>query len=157
MKTSKRYDISGDILQRKGFSIIELVISLFILSLFLVFSITYFHNYHKSMLIELTAKDIVESASLAREYAINERKDFSIVFTDNSLTIMRNNQELVGKEYRFRERIRVKEKSEGFDPMIFTPNGSTKMAGFMIIEDISGGKEIKIVLHNLTGRCFIEQ
>ncbi|HNS32184.1 MAG TPA: prepilin-type N-terminal cleavage/methylation domain-containing protein [bacterium] len=142
---------------KKGFSIIELAVALFIFSLFLVFSLACFQKYHKSMMLELTAKDIVEAVSLAKEYALNERKNLFVVFTGNSFSILRENRELVGKEYRFRERIEVKEKSEGFNPVILQPDGTSKMAGFMVIRDVSGGKETRIVLHNLTGRCFIEK
>ena len=142
---------------KKGLTVIELVIVLFILALFLCISLVSFHRYHKSMLLELAGKRIVESVSLAREYAVNERKVFVVDFSSGSLSVLRENREMVGKEYRFPERIVVKEKSEGFNPVIIQPDGTSKTAGFIKIADISGGRELKIVLHNITGRCFVEK
>lgn len=143
--------------RKKGFSITEMVAVLFILSILIVLSLMSFHKYQKSMLLELTAKRIVESVSLARGYALNERKHFFVEFTQDTLTVSGEQKEIVGKEYRFPERIEVKDKSDGFNPVIMKPDGTAATGGFIKICDTSSEREIKIVMHNLTGRCFIEQ
>jgi len=135
----------------------EMTVFLFILSLFLLFSLTYFHKYHKSVLVELTARNIVEGVTLAREYALNERKKCTVSFTENSMSVIKENGDIVGRKYSFPERIEVKEKSEGFNPVVMQPDGTSRMAGFIILRDTSGGRETRISLHNITGRCFIEK
>ena len=110
------------------------------------------------MQIKLTSQEILSIISFARNSALNERKNFVVIFDENSVVVKREGQEaIVGKQYRFRERIYVKEKSQGFNPIILQPDGTSKMAGFMVLADTSGGKEVRLVLHNLTGRCFIEK
>jgi|LSQX01.3.fsa_nt_gb Tfp pilus assembly protein FimT len=152
------YFKSFDKTSNKGIGIVEIVISLFILSLFLLVSLTYFHKYQKDMQIKLTSQEILSIISFARNSALNERKNFVVIFDENSVVVKREGQEaIVGKQYRFRERIYVKEKSQGFNPIILQPDGTSKMAGFMVLADTSGGKEVRLVLHNLTGRCFIEK
>ena len=107
-----------------GFSVMEMTVFLFILSLFLLFSLTYFHKYHKSVLVELTARNIVEGVTLAREYALNERKKCTVSFTENSMSVIKENGDIVRRRYSFPERIEVKEKSEGFNPVVMQPDGT---------------------------------
>jgi prepilin-type N-terminal cleavage/methylation domain-containing protein len=139
----------------KGFSLLELLIVLFAFALLLLPTMAYFNRYHRAILLDSTAKKIVEAAGLAREYAVNERKEFCLILSEDGFAVLRENRELVGKGQRFPDRIRVKEKSSGFDPAVFKPDGTSKNAGYLIIEDEVRKEEVKIVLHNITGRCFI--
>ncbi len=139
----------------KGFSILELLLVLFVLSSLLLFTMAYFHRHHRGFLLDATAKKIVEAMGLAREYAVNERRDFYVVFTDEGFVVLRENRELVGKHQSFPDNITIIEKSEGFDPAVLKADGTSSMAGYLKLKDTVQKKEVKIILHNLTGRCFI--
>jgi prepilin-type N-terminal cleavage/methylation domain-containing protein len=139
----------------KGFSVLELLIVLLILSLLLIPTMAYFNRYHQALLFDETAGKIVEAMGLAREYAVNERKEFYVVFGDEGFVVMRENKEPVCKEQKFPVNVAVKKKSAGFAPAILKPDGTAQTAGYLILFDSAAKKETKIVLHNLTGRCFI--
>lgn len=134
---------------------LELLIVLFVLSLLLLPTTAYFHRYHRALLLDTTAGKIVEAVGLAREYAVNERKEFYVVFSDEGFAVLRENRELVGKEQKFPDHITVTGISAGFDPAILLPDGTSRMAGHLKVGDTVQKKERKIVLHNITGRCFI--
>jgi hypothetical protein len=148
----KKKMVSGN---NEGFSVIELLLVLFIFSLLLLPTSAYFHRYQRALLLDSTAKKVVEAVGLAREYAVNERKEFYVIFTNTGFSVLREKKELVGKEQVFPEHIEVTGKSEGFDPAVLLPDGTSRMAGYLKLEDTVQKKEIKIVLHNITGRCFI--
>jgi Tfp pilus assembly protein FimT len=138
-----------------GLSVLELLVVLFIFSLLSLATAAYFHSYHRTLLLDSTVKKIVEAVGLAREYAVNERKEFYVVFSDTGFVVLRENKNLVGKQQRFPANITVTEKSAGFDPVVFLPDGTSETAGYLKVGDTVNKKEIKIVLHNITGRCFI--
>ncbi|MCM8762024.1 MAG: GspH/FimT family protein [Candidatus Omnitrophica bacterium] len=140
-----------------GFSVIEVLISLLILSLLMVPTTAYFLKYHRGVVLERAANEIIDIANLAREYAVNERKEFYVIFNERKFVVLRENRQPVDKEYHLPEHIIIKDRSAGFSPLVFNPDGTAKTGGYLIVRDIAGGKEIKIVLHNLTGRCFIEK
>lgn len=139
----------------KGFSVLELLMVLLVFSLLLLPTMAYFQRYHRALLLDSTAKKIVEAVGLAREYAVNERKEFYVVFNDTGFTVLRENKELVGKEQRFPDRVAVTEKSAGFDPAVLKADGTSQTAGYLKVGDTVQKKEVRIVLHNITGRCFI--
>ncbi|MBN1445196.1 MAG: GspH/FimT family protein [Candidatus Omnitrophica bacterium] len=139
----------------KGFSMLELLIVLLVLSLLLLPTMAYFNRYHRAMLFDSTAEKIVEAVGLAREYAVNERKEFYVVFGEEGFIVLRENKEPVCKEQKFPANVAVNKKSAGFDPVILKPDGTAQTAGYLILGDSVDKKEVKIVLHNLTGRCFI--
>lgn len=139
----------------RGFSVLEMLVVLLILSILMLPTMAYFHRYQRALLLDSTAEKIVEAVGLAKEYAVNERKEFYVVFSDTGFTVLRENRELVGKEQRFPEHIAITEKSAGFDPAILMPDGTSQTAGYLKVADTVQKKEVKIVLHNITGRCFI--
>ncbi|MCM8760318.1 MAG: GspH/FimT family protein [Candidatus Omnitrophica bacterium] len=143
--------------RRYGFSVIEVLISLLILSLLMVPTTAYFLKYQRSALLERAAKEIIDIANLAREYAINERKEFYVILSEKKFVVLRENRQPIDKEYNLPEHIIIRDKSEGFSPLVFNPDGTAKTGGYLILRDTAGGKEMKIVLHNLTGRCFIKK
>ena len=66
---------------KKGFSMPELLTALLVFSLLLLPTAAYFNRYNRALLLDSTAKKIVETVWLAREYAENERKEFYVVFS----------------------------------------------------------------------------
>ena len=136
---------------------IEILIVLFIFSLLMVPTTAYFLKYQRASLLDSEAKKIVEIANFARESAINERKEFYVVLEEDSFVVLRENRELVGKQYRLPDHIRIKEKSVGFAPLIFKPDGTARTGGYLVLEDTAGKIEARIVLHNITGRCFVAE
>ncbi|MCM8818913.1 MAG: prepilin-type N-terminal cleavage/methylation domain-containing protein [Candidatus Omnitrophica bacterium] len=143
-------------MNKKGITFIEILISIFILTIFLIPVTIFIQKYHQSYLLNSTIAKIVEGINLAREYAINERINFSVIFGEKSFKILKEDKILVWKEIRFPDSVRVKEKTEGLDPLIFLPDGTAKEAGHIIIMDEITKKEKKIKVNNITGRCVIE-
>ncbi|HOL21866.1 MAG TPA: prepilin-type N-terminal cleavage/methylation domain-containing protein [bacterium] len=138
-----------------GFSIIEILIVLLIFSLLMIPTTMYFLKYQRASLLESSAGQIIEIAEFARASALNERKEFCVVFDEEGFVVLREKDKPVDKKYKFPDHIKIKDKSEGFSPLVFNPDGTAKTGGYLILTDTAGKKEIKIVLHNLTGRCFI--
>lgn len=138
-----------------GLSLIEILIVLFILSILMVPTTAYFIKYQRASLLESTANKIIEITDFARESAVNERKEFKVVFDEEGFSVFREDNKQIDKKYLFPEYIRIKDKSEGFSPLVFNPDGTAKTGGYLILVDTAGKREIRIVLHNLTGRCFI--
>ncbi len=93
----------------------------------------------------------------ARNYAITERKSFFVVFDKNSCGIYDSKKNPVGKIYKFPQFIIIEEKTAGFSPVEFLPEGSARQAGHIILKDISTEKTKKIILYNLTGKSAIEK
>ncbi len=134
---------------------LEMLIVLLVLSLLALPTMSYFHKYHRALLLDSTAEKIVEAVGLAREYAVNERKEFYVVFSETGFAVLRENREPVGKEQRFPDHVEITGKSAGFDPVIFLPDGTSRTAGYLKIGDTVEKKELKINLYNITGRCFV--
>lgn len=140
---------------RDGLSIIEVIIVLFVLSLLMVPLSTYFLKYQRASLLDHTAKQIIEIADFARESAINERREFYVVFDEKSFIVLRENRERVDKQYKLPDHIVIRDRSEGFSPLVFKPDGTARTGGYLILTDTAGKNEAKIVVHNITGRCFL--
>ena len=138
-----------------GFSIIEVLVVLLIFSLLMVPATVYFLRYQRDCLLDSAAKEVIAIADFARESAVNERKMFSVVLDDEGFAVLREGSEQVDKKHRFPEHIEIKEKSAGFSPLVFNPDGTAKTGGFLVLRNRAGNKEVKIMAHNLTGRCFI--
>lgn len=143
-------------MRKKGITLLEVLIVLFIFSLFLIPVTIFISKYHQAYLLDSTCSKIVEGINFARESAINERCIYTIVFNENSFKILKENKTLVLKEIKFPENIKVKEKTEGMEPLIFLPDGTLKEAGHLILIDEISKREKKIKTHNITGKCIIE-
>ncbi|MCM8785309.1 MAG: hypothetical protein NC827_04915 [Candidatus Omnitrophica bacterium] len=142
---------------KKGITFIEILIVVFIFLLLLIPITIFIQKYHQQYLLNSTCEKIMEGLNFARESAINERCNFSVVFNERSFKILKDEKIPVWKEIKFSENIRVKEKTEGMDPLIFLPDGTSRQAGYIILIDEITKKEKKIKIHNITGKCLIEK
>jgi len=143
-------------MNRKGLTFLEVLISIFIFLIFLIPVTIFIQKYHQSYLLNSSVAKIIDGVNLAREYAINERCVFSIIFEERSFKILKENRTLIFKEIKLPENIIVKEKTKGLDPLIFLPDGTAKEAGYIILFDEISKKEKKIKVHNITGKCIVE-
>lgn len=144
-------------MKKEGITFIEILISLFIFTVFLIPVTIFIQRYHQSYLLNATVAKVVEGINLTREYAINERCNFSVVFEERSFKILKEDKVLVWKEIKFPDNIKVKEKTKGLEPLIFLPDGTAKEAGHIVIIDEITKKEKKIKINNITGKCIIEE
>jgi len=138
-----------------GFSLIEFLISILILSILLIPSITVFFRYHQNLALTSSANEIVSALQLARSYAINERSSCTVVFEENTFSIYRGGK-LLDKKYNLPQHVKIKAKTPGFDPVVFLPDGTSSQAGSLILVEENSKKEKRIILYNLTGKCIIE-
>lgn len=141
----------------KGITFIEILVVVVILSIIIGFSVFYPFKAVSTTNLEITTRTICEILNVARNYAIAERQDFKVVFEDNSCGVYSKNGTLIGKIYRFPQFIVIKEKTEGFSPVEFLPEGAAKQAGHLILEDTTTKKTKKIILYNLTGKTKIQK
>ncbi|HOK56091.1 MAG TPA: hypothetical protein PKV21_01740 [bacterium] len=141
---------------KKGITFLEILIVLFIFLLFLIPVTIFIQKYHQQYLLNSACAEIVEGVNFAREYAINERCSFYVIFNERSFRILKEGKSPVWKEIKMPENIRIKEKTDGVNPLVFLPDGTAKQAGHIILLEEVSKKEKKIKIHNITGKCVIE-
>lgn len=144
-------------MKEDGLTFLEILIVIFIFSLFLIPVTIFIQKYHSSYLLNSAITKIIEGINLARECAINERKNFSIVFEKDNFKIMKENNAILFKEIKLPDNILIEEKSEGFSPLVLLPDGTTKEAGYLILFDKITKKKKKLKIHNITGKCIVEE
>lgn len=142
-------------MEKKGISLLEILIVIFIFSLFLIPTTIFIQRYHQAYLLNMAVNQILEGINMAREYAINERTNFTVLFNERSFRILKE-EKIIWKEIKLPEYIKIKEKTDGFDPLIFLPDGTSKQAGHLILMEEKTKKEKKIKIHNITGKCIVE-
>ncbi|MCM8766737.1 MAG: hypothetical protein NC901_01570 [Candidatus Omnitrophica bacterium] len=142
---------------KKGITFFEILIVIFIFLLFLIPTTIFIQRYHQQYLLNSTCEKIMEGINFARESAINERCNFSIIFNEKSFKIFKEEKIPVWKEIKFPENVKIKSKTEGMDPLIFLPDGTARQAGYVILIEENSKKTKKIKIHNITGKCLIEE
>lgn len=142
---------------KNGLTFLEVLISVFIFSLFLLPTTIFIQKYHRSYILESTCSKIVEGLNFARECAINERENFNVVIDSKSFKILKNGNELVWKEIKLPDEIEIKEITQGINNLTFFPDGMANVAGHLILYDRITKKAKKIKVYNITGKCFIEE
>lgn len=142
---------------KKGISLLEFLVVIFIFSLFLIPTMAFFQRRQQTLLLESAAKCITSTLQLARNYALHERKTIKVIFKENTFSIYaENGKDLIGKENKLPLHIVMKEKTNGFDPVVFSPDGTAKQAGHLILLEENSKREKKIILYNITGKCIVE-
>ena len=142
---------------KKGIGFLELLVVIFIFSLFLIPTMAFFHRHQQAFLLKSTAKCITSTLQLARSYAIAERKNVKVVFEGNTFSVYTEKEEkLIGKENKLPLHIVIKEKTDGFNPVIFSPDGTAKQAGHLILLEENSKEEKKIILYNITGKSIVK-
>ena len=139
---------------KRGINLIEFLIVILILSFFSIPTIVLIQKYNQNLLLSSTAERIVEGLKLAREYALNEKKNFYVIFDEEGYKILRENKEMIEKRFKFPDGIILKEK---INPLIFKPDGTTNLAGHLILQTERGNKRIKVKIMNLTGKAIVEK
>ncbi len=143
-------------MEKKGLTFLEILVSVFIFSIFLIPVTIFIQKYHQEYLLNSSIAQIIDGINLAREFAINERCNFSVVFEERGFKIFKEEQTLIWKEIKLPDNVKIKEKTKGLDPLIFLPDGTAKEAGHIILFDEISKKEKKIKIHNITGKCVVE-
>jgi len=143
-------------MEKKGLTFLEILVSVFIFSIFLIPVTILIQKYHLAYLLNSSIAQIIDGINLAREHAINERCNFSVVFEERGFKIFKEEQTLIWKEIKLPDNVKIKEKTKGLDPLIFLPDGTAKEAGHIILFDEISKKEKKIKIHNITGKCVVE-
>jgi prepilin-type N-terminal cleavage/methylation domain-containing protein len=143
-------------MRKRGFTVLEILIALFIFSIFLIPITIFIQKYQRGYFLQSSCEKIIEGVNFARESAINERCDFSVIFNERSFKILKEGNKIVWKEIKFPDYVKIKEKTKGVDPLIFLPDGTAKEAGYIVIMDEITKKEKKIKIHNVTGKCILE-
>ena len=143
-------------MRKESFTILEILVVIFVFSIFLIPITIFIQKYHREYLLTTSCEKIIEGINFARESAINERCQFSVIFGERSFKIIKEDYKIVEKEIKFPDYVKIKEKTKGMDQLIFLPDGTAKEAGHLIIMDEITKKEKKIKIHNITGKCLLE-
>ncbi len=139
----------------KGITLIEILVVIVIISMFTLFSVFYPHKAISQTNLDIACKNICEILNRARSQAMAENITIQVIFNNDTCGIYKN-ANLVDKPYKLPRFIVIKEKTDGFSPVEFLPEGTAKQAGYIIIEDTSTKKTKKIILYNLTGKTAIK-
>lgn len=140
---------------KNGFSLLEIVIVIFIFSLFLIPTTFLISKYQKNLLLNSVVAEITEAFDYARTCAKSEKKNVSVKFEENSFYILKSGK-IVDKVYHLPPHIYVKEITAGLNSVVFLPDGRTEKAGHIKIGIENSSREKSIIIHNVTGKCLIK-
>ena len=65
------------------------------------------------------------------------------------------NGKVVGKVYKLPQHIIIKEITSNFNPVVFFPDGTCKMAGHITFGIENGKNEKTLIIENITGKCLV--
>ena len=142
---------------KHGSVFIEVLVALLIVSVLAVPSVFLVRYARRTAVLDAAAGQVSSVVDLARDIAENERVAVSVIFTERSYGIFREDGELLDKEIKLPPGVRITEKTAGFDPVTFDENGRAKQAGHLTLQYGDGGDTREIVLYNLTGTCVIRR
>ncbi len=141
---------------KKGITLIEILVVIIIIGMLVLLAVFFPHKAISQTNLSIACKNVCEILNKARSYAMTESTVFQVVFINNFCGIYRDGKP-VDKIYKLPQFIVVKEKTDGFSPVEFLPDGSAKQSGHIILEDTSTKKTRKIILYNITGKTKIER
>ncbi len=139
-----------------AFSLIEALLVMSILFALLVPTALVYSRYRQGLLLDTTAQEVSAALQMARDYAVNERRESIVRFADDGYTVYRDGANGLGRYYAFPEHVTVGEKTGGVDPVVFLPDGSARQAGHLVLCESRTRKTRRITIHNLTGKCVLE-
>lgn len=142
--------------RQKGLSLVEILIVLAAYALLLVPTVAVFHRYNQVLLLDTACREVVATLQLARQLALEERKTVQVIFETECFTVYQAGKELLDKRRRLPEHVAFEEKTSGFSPVVFCPDGTAREAGHLVLREERSGKRKKIILYNLTGKCVVE-
>jgi len=146
------YNISA---MKDGFSFLEIIVVIFIFSILLVPTTFIILNHQKNLSLQIATNQVVEVFDYARECAKSEREKISVKFEGKNFYILKNG-EVVGKIYKLPQHIIIKEITSNFNPVVFLPDGTCKMAGRITLGIENGKNEKTLTVENITGKCLVK-
>ena len=146
--------VTGDWCTKSGWTLLEVLVVIFLVGLFILGTVPSFFNYRRSANLNSAANAIISVFHLARQKAITSRSSYKVLFKEESFGIYKGNN-LVGKEEELPSQIEIGEISPGFNPVVFTPEGMAT-PGHIIIKHKKSKESKKIIIHNITGRVKVE-
>ena len=157
-----------NLISRKGFTLMEMLIVLAVIVLILGVSIPFFSSFTKGAKLKTAAKDITAVLNTARNLVITHRRNYSVTFDysarPHSYYITDEDNQLYEKKYYLPSSIRFNRPSNPDQPTTFTSDeaifsstgGLTAGAGSAWIADRRGDFR-RISVSNTTGRVKIDK
>jgi prepilin-type N-terminal cleavage/methylation domain-containing protein len=142
--------------RNEGFSVLEMLIVLVVFSLLLISVFSMLLRHRQGAHLEAASRLVLAQMALAQSSAYNEHRKVEVVFGERTFS-MRREGVLVGREHPLPEHIIVTEKTGGFSPAVFLPDGTSEQAGHLILREEHSGKQRKLILYNVTGKCMAEE
>ena len=139
---------------RNGFSFLEVIIVIFIFSILLIPTTFIILNHQKTLSLQMAVNEVVEVFDYARNCAKSEREKTSVKFEEKNFYILKNGK-VVGKVYKLPQHIIIKEITSNFNPVVFFPDGTCKMAGHITFGIENGKNEKTLIIENITGKCLV--
>jgi len=145
---------------KKGISLIEALVVLFLTVCLIWGTLPQFLRHQKERELKLACLTVKQTLNLARFQAIKDRKNFEVLINRTGNTLRINNVktgEIIGREEKLPDGIRIVSLSSNFPPIVFRPDGGLSgVSGSMVVKDERTGRDHRIILYNLTGKVKIE-
>ena len=145
---------------KRGISLIEALVVLFLTVCLIWGTLPQFLRHQKERDLKLACLTVKQTLNLARFQAIKDRKNFEVLISRTGDALRINNVktgEMIGREEKLPDGIRIVSFSRNFPPIIFRPDGGLSgVSGSMVVRDERTGREHRIILYNLTGKVKIE-
>jgi len=142
------------LVMRSGVSFLEVIIIIFIFSILLIPTTFIILNHQKNLSLQMAANEVVEVLDYARNCAKSEREKISVKFEGKNFYILKNGK-IVGRVYKLPQHIIIKEITSNFNPVVFLPDGTCKMAGHITFGIENGKNEKTLIVENITGKCLV--
>ncbi|QZY56976.1 pilus assembly FimT family protein [Crassaminicella profunda] len=141
----------------KGFTLIEILLVLSLMSIFSLMSISINKKLYNTILLETTVNKVKSALLLAQNLSIAETNFYCFEYI-NSTNIIRVRQRVVGGKVIFKEKLNSKICIEPsyFNDVIYNPEGNTQYHAFYLVHK-NNKKKIKIQTMVGTGRIKISK
>jgi len=142
--------------QKDGFVFIEILTIVCIGAIFLLSSTFFFNKSLREAKFKSICGCIVETLATAKSLAENEGVPYTVVFDNDSFVMYREGTR-IGKVFLLPSGTVIREKTSGFSPVVFLPDGTAREAGSMLLEEKRIKKRARLSLYNLTGKVIVRE
>lgn len=148
------------ILQKKGFTLIEIIVCITIISVITVIAIPSI-NYFAGVKLDADARNLVNDIRYTKLLTLLNGYQHKIIFEQNGYQIIDNTQKAV-KCYKFDKNTafecdQLSRGSSKVNYMSYNIDGTPEACGTLILAQTGGRKKVKISILPVTGRVSIKE
>jgi type IV fimbrial biogenesis protein FimT len=154
--------------KNKGFTLIELMIVLAVISILVMVTAPKYQGLKVQYRLEAAAQNVVSELGYAKQYAMDHRKEVSVILTDSEVQVMENGIILDSKQFETgikfdSSQIRNQWLEDSIHPttnqllgkgLIFDKRGFNTLSGTIVITH-SSGRTVEVKIEDKTGYLSI--